>query len=115
MRGVVVIDTKVEIVVGHQVISLGRICFSIRHFCLGAMTLVPQPLVLCGAIQAFPEPAGSCWTSESLHFPAGRRDQTLKLAADFLVAAESLPKHPYWPNGNSGITIGVGWDLGYHS
>lgn len=83
-------------------------------FCLGAMMLVPRSLGLRGMIQASPDPAASCWTSDSLHFPAGRRDETLKLATDFLISAEDLPEHPYWPKGNSGITIGVGWDLGYH-
>jgi hypothetical protein len=38
----------------------------------------------------------------------------LQRSADFLVAAEDLPAHPYWPGGESGITIGVGWDLGQH-
>src|SRR5579862_64896 len=39
----------------------------------------------------------------------------LERSADFLIAAEDLPTHPYWPGGESGITIGVGWDLGQHS
>jgi hypothetical protein len=38
----------------------------------------------------------------------------LKQSADFLIAAENVPLHPYWPSGDSGITIGVGWDLGQH-
>jgi hypothetical protein len=26
-----------------------------------------------------------------------------------------VPVHPYWPKGKSGVTLGVGWDAGYHS
>lgn len=88
---------------------------TVEFFCLSAMSLVPGSPGRLGTIQPSPEPTGSCWTSESLLFPAGRGDQTLKLAADFLVAAEDLPEHPYWPKGDSGITIGVGWHLGYHN
>jgi hypothetical protein len=58
---------------------------------------------------------GSCWTSKPLRFPAGKRDEALKLAATFLLSAEDLPAHPYWPKGDSGITIGVGYDLGRHN
>jgi hypothetical protein len=39
----------------------------------------------------------------------------VKRAADFLVKVEDVPLHPYWPQGTSGITLGVGWDAGYHS
>ncbi|MBV9183041.1 MAG: hypothetical protein JO356_17185 [Acidobacteria bacterium] len=33
----------------------------------------------------------------------------------FLIEAEKVPAHPYWPAGDSGITMGVGWDLGQHN
>ncbi len=36
-------------------------------------------------------------------------------AAEFLIKAEAVPAHPYWPGGTSGVTLGVGWDAGYHS
>jgi hypothetical protein len=75
----------------------------------------PQIPGLGGMIQASSEPTPSCWTSEAIRFSAGQHDQVMKLAADFLVSAEDLADHPYWPKGNSGITIGVGWDLGHHS
>ncbi len=32
-----------------------------------------------------------------------------------MLPPEKLADRPYWPKGNSGITIRVGWDLGYHS
>jgi hypothetical protein len=56
----------------------------------------------------------TCWSAGSLRFPAGNRDAVFTLASDFIISAEDLPAHPYWPKGNSGITIGVGWDLGQH-
>lgn len=28
---------------------------------------------------------------------------------------EGCPRHPYWPGGQSGVTIGIGYDLGHHS
>lgn len=55
-----------------------------------------------------------CWPAEMPMFPAGSRDKVLKQSADFLIQVESIPTHPYWPGGNSGISIGVGWDLGQH-
>ena len=57
----------------------------------------------------------TCWTTRNITFPAGDPDDVLKVATSFLVSVEAQPKHPYWPGGTSGITIGVGWDLGQHS
>jgi hypothetical protein len=57
----------------------------------------------------------TCWPSGHLIFPAGGKEAVLKQSSDFLIAAENVPLHPYWPSGDSGITIGVGWDLGQHS
>ncbi len=56
-----------------------------------------------------------CWHAEDLRFPPGTRDDVLRQSVTFLTQVESIPTHPYWPPGNSGITIGVGWDLGQHS
>ena len=33
----------------------------------------------------------------------------------FIVKEEGCPEHPYWPGGASGVTIGIGYDLGYHT
>jgi hypothetical protein len=60
------------------------------------------------------EPA-TCWSTEPPTFVAGTREAVLERSSAFLIAAEDVPKHPYWPTGDSGITIGVGWDLGQHS
>lgn len=57
----------------------------------------------------------NCWPTGPLVFPAGSREQVAKKAADFLIKAENLPRHPYWPGGSSGVTFGVGWDAGQHS
>lgn len=34
---------------------------------------------------------------------------------DLIVAHEGCPPRPYWPGGASGVTLGVGYDLGHHS
>jgi hypothetical protein len=56
----------------------------------------------------------TCWQTEPLTFPAGGKEAVLEQSSDFLIAAENVPLHPYWPSSYSGITIGVGWDLGQH-
>jgi hypothetical protein len=45
----------------------------------------------------------------------GDKQEVLRQTADFLVKEENIPEHPYWPGGSSGITLGVGWDAGYHT
>jgi hypothetical protein len=57
----------------------------------------------------------NCWAAGNLTFPAGSRDDVARKAAEFLIKAEAVPAHPYWPGGTSGVTLGVGWDTGYHS
>jgi hypothetical protein len=57
----------------------------------------------------------SCWPVRNLTFSAGSREDVAKMAADFLIKLEDVPQHPYWPQGASGVTLGVGWDVGYHS
>jgi hypothetical protein len=62
-------------------------------------------------------PAGEdkCWTAHGPSFSAGSRKAVIEKATAFLLQTEKLSDHPYWPTGKSGITLGVGWDLGYHS
>jgi hypothetical protein len=57
----------------------------------------------------------TCWPQKPPTHPAGTADEVVRQAADFLVKAEGVPVHPYWPKKNSGITIGAGWDAGYHT
>jgi GH24 family phage-related lysozyme (muramidase) len=33
----------------------------------------------------------------------------------FLIAHEGFLRRPYWPGGQSGVTIGYGFDMGYHT
>lgn len=56
-----------------------------------------------------------CGSSQPLQVQAGERQEVLRQSADFLVKEESIPEHPYWPGGISGITLGVGWDAGQHT
>lgn len=49
-------------------------------------------------------------------YPPGKKEDVLAAAQAFLVKSEDVPSAPYWPgNPDSGITIGVGYDLGQHS
>ena len=57
----------------------------------------------------------NCWPVRNVVFPAGSREDVANRAAEFLIKAEDVPQHPYWPQGTSGVTLGVGWDAGYHS
>jgi hypothetical protein len=56
-----------------------------------------------------------CWPIHDIIFPAGSREEVITKATEFILNAEQVPEHPYWPKGSSGITFGVGWDAGYHS
>ncbi len=78
---------------------------------------VALALMLSVASSAHPHQRGddTCWPLGNLTFPAGSRDDVVRKAAEFLTKAEALPPHPYWPGGTSGVTLGVGWDAGYHS
>jgi hypothetical protein len=57
----------------------------------------------------------SCWPVRNITFKGGSQEEVTKKAADFLIKVEDVPQHPYWPQGTSGVTLGVGWDAGYHS
>jgi hypothetical protein len=55
-------------------------------------------------------------------FPAGKKEEVLAQATTFLTEAEGVEEHPYIPlnkdgtvMGVSGVTIGVGYDLGQHT
>jgi hypothetical protein len=64
-------------------------------------------------------PVGSadvtCRPLKDAPLPVGAREEVIERARDFLLKEEALPTHPYWPGGSSGITLGVGWDVGYHT
>jgi hypothetical protein len=72
-------------------------------------------LIAAGSIRQTLAADDKCWPPGSLIFPAGSRDDVTRKAAEFLIKAEAVPPHPYWPGGTSGVTLGVGWDAGYHS
>lgn len=78
---------------------------------------LPKALIirtsLIGPSHAFCQ--ASCWPQEPPKHPAGVPTEVVRKAADFLVKAEGIPVHPYWPGKDSGITLGVGWDVGYHT
>ncbi|HKD07237.1 MAG TPA: hypothetical protein VKB79_15140 [Bryobacteraceae bacterium] len=80
----------------------------------------PDPFVLPG-LNTFHE-----WALESRvhvepdfqvghYYPAGKKSEVLLLVERFLVKVEGCPGKPYLPQGGkSGITIGIGYDLGQH-
>jgi hypothetical protein len=45
----------------------------------------------------------------------GQPSEVIRQSIAFLLKEEAAPRHPYWPGGKSGITIGVGWDIGQHT
>src|ERR1700722_7363640 len=59
--------------------------------------------------------AAICWPAKAPVLPAGTQQAVLSRSYEFLAIAEGVTRHPYWPGLNSGISIGVGWDLGQHS
>ena len=74
----------------------------------------PAPLGALLIAACFPRTSAGddkCWPSGYLVFPSGAREDVTEKAAEFLIKAEAVPPHPYWP----GVTLGVGWDAGYHS
>lgn len=46
------------------------------------------------------------------YYPAGKKEAVLEQAFTFIKKQESVEKYPYVPGGTSGITIGVGYDIG---
>jgi hypothetical protein len=50
-------------------------------------------------------------------FVAGSPEEVAREAREFLIDSESVQRHPYIPAGSapSGITLGVGWDVGRHT
>src|SRR5712691_12910257 len=91
---------------------------------IGAATVFSRALAVIGtggvilisAVEVRPPLAAddTCWP-RNLTFPAGSQEDVAKMAADFLIKVEDVPQHPYWPQSTSGVTLGVGWDAGYHS
>lgn len=59
--------------------------------------------------------ASSPAACDPLSLPVGSRTEVIAKSATFLTKVETIQVHPYWPGGISGITLGIGWDLGYHS
>ena len=92
-----------------------RMWFSLAAIGCLHLVVLHAPGMSRAFAQSVPADAAACWPTGTLTFAAGNREAVLERSADFLIAAEDLPTHPYWPGGESGITIGVGWDLGQHS
>jgi hypothetical protein len=62
-----------------------------------------------------PQHASGPHDCQPLTFPAGTEYEVVDKAADFLNRIESVQEHPYWLGGRSGVTLGIGWDIGYHT
>jgi hypothetical protein len=62
-----------------------------------------------------PQSVAGKYGCKPLTFPAGSEGDVVAMATAFLAKAESIQAHPYWPGGDSGVTLGIGWDLGYHT
>ncbi len=57
----------------------------------------------------------SCLQGNALRHPPGEKTRVLEEAEGFIWRLEGVPQHPYWPQGKSGVTWGVGWDAGQHT
>jgi hypothetical protein len=64
---------------------------------------------------ATPQTSQSADDCRPLVFPSGSEGDVVAKAAEFLTKAETVQQRPYWPGGISGVTLGIGWDMGYHS
>jgi hypothetical protein len=90
----------------------GGIVTHVRWWCRAAFA-VATALLCCAAAAGTDE--SRCWSTKDRPLVAGALRDVIEKAKAFLLKAEALPPHPYWPGGSSGITIGVGWDVGYHT
>ena len=72
-------------------------------------------LVLVQAAPAVAQGAPAAIDCDSFSLPAGSESEVIVKAAEFLTKAEAVQIHPYWPGGICGVTLGIGWDLGYHN
>jgi hypothetical protein len=68
-------------------------------------------LLVCPAVSQI----ASSPTCVPLSLPVGSQAEVIAKSATFLTKGETIQAHPYWPGGISGVTVGIGWDLGYHS
>ncbi len=79
----------------------------------------PVVLILCVLLilvaSASPQEPATNADCSPLTLPVGTEQEVISKTTDFLIKAETVQLHPYWPKGMSGVTIGIGWDLGYHS
>jgi hypothetical protein len=80
-----------------------------------ALLVTVALLVTMAACPARAEMDDQCWPPGQPEYPVGLPDAVVSKASDFLLRAEGVPERPYWPGGKSGITIGAGWDVGYHT
>src|SRR5690349_18206884 len=64
---------------------------------------------------AAPHATAGMETCSPLVFPPGSKEEVLSKATEFLTKVETVQEHPYWPGKTSGVTLGIGWDAGYHT
>lgn len=76
-------------------------------------------IIMCladnAALAADPQTQAKSSCPEPITLPIGKPEDVVQQTLAFLIKEESIEKHPYWPGGQSGITIGIGWDAGQHS
>jgi len=72
-------------------------------------------LILLLACPSISQVAASSPNCVPLSLPVGSQAEVVAKSAIFLTKVETIQVHPYWPGGISGVTLGIGWDLGYHN
>jgi len=80
-----------------------------------SMALVTITWVLLPCSAAAPQSNAAKDDCQPLVFPVGSKEDVVAKATDFLIKVETVQQHPYWPAGSSGVTLGIGWDAGYHT
>jgi hypothetical protein len=71
-------------------------------------------VLLLLALPALSQVTSSVAKCAPLSLPVGSQAEVVAKSATFLTKVETVQVHPYWPGGISGVTLGIGWDLGYH-
>src|ERR1700731_337464 len=71
-------------------------------------------LLLLLALPALSQVTSSVAKCAPISLPVGSQAEVVAKSATFLTKVETVQVHPYWPGGISGVTLGIGWDLGYH-
>ena len=94
----------------------GRLAYILRTVGVFAFFTLPYPPTADGLLTISAHlDVEKCLPGNAPRHPSGDRNQVLSAGATFIWRLEAASIHPYWPGGASGITLGIGWDVGHHT